>query len=194
MYLTITYISGRITTQRNFILLFSNWDNTLVKGVISLFHSNLRIEMRCGLRDTLFRCVPCGAHFFICMKWGIKMTTNNCLLCDKVFENMKGKLMIYVNEPKDVFESTPVYIRDTTGNIQAKIATGSTYIIDIKEETKISAQYFLNTNSVSDYVKISPEEFNYIEVDYDYYIIKNLHGVKKAVLKKMEHKKDKKYK
>jgi hypothetical protein len=66
--------------------------------------------------------------------------------------------------------------------------------IYIKEETKISAQYFLNTNSVSDYVKISPEEFNYIEVDYDYYIIKNLHGVKKAVLKKMEHKKDKKYK
>lgn len=85
------------------------------------------------------------------------------------------------------------WLKDTTGNIQAKIATGSTYIIDIKEETKISAQYFLNTNSISDYVKISPEEFNYIEVDYDYYIIKNLHGVRKAVLKKMEHKKDKKY-
>ena len=121
------------------------------------------------------------------------MITENCLLCDKVFENMKGKLMIHVNKPKDILCTMSIKIKDSTGNIQAVIACGSTYIIDIKEEINLCAYYSLNTKSKSNYVKISPEEFNYIEVDYDYYIIKNFHGVEKVVLKKMEYKEDKIY-
>ena len=115
------------------------------------------------------------------------MNTQNCLSCNKVYEGMKGKLMIVVNKPRNFNVPAPVQISDSAGNIDVIIATGSVYIIDVIEETSIHAMFGCNFDSVSNNVTVSPNEFNYIEIDYEYHMHNNYCRVSRAVLKKTEN-------
>ncbi len=67
------------------------------------------------------------------------MTTNNCLYCEKVNENMKGKLVIEVKVPDGMLIYDYVYVSQTGGPFEVKLGAGSTFIYNIREAMKIYA-------------------------------------------------------
>ena len=122
------------------------------------------------------------------------MNTQNCLSCNKVYEGMKGKLMIVINKPKDFNVPVPIQISDAEGTIDATVATGAVYIIDVTNEINICATFGANMRSTSDYVTVLPGEFTHLEVDYEYFMYDNNYRVNKLVLKRIVHTKNSYYK
>ena len=113
--------------------------------------------------------------------------TQNCLLCDKVYENMKGYFLIEVNRLKDNPVPLAIKIQSSDYSVNITLMSDSFYIGKIDKTTHIYATISSKLNSSSDYITIKPDEFAHIELNFDYSIYKNKHILNKILLKKIEH-------
>ncbi|MBQ6894583.1 MAG: hypothetical protein IJN40_03720 [Clostridia bacterium] len=113
--------------------------------------------------------------------------TQNCLYCDKVYENMKGYFVINLNKPRDYPIPLSIKIQSTDYSIDIILMTDSCYIGKVDKTTHIYATLFSKFNSSSDYITINPNEFTHIELDFDYSIYKNKYILDKILLKKIQH-------
>ncbi len=115
------------------------------------------------------------------------MNTENCLYCKDVFEGMKGKLLIKVNSPKNLDCDFPIEIKEVNNKFGLELFTNSVYIYDLKEELCIYASMPFGRQAESEFVRVSPDEFTHVEINYDYQMIKNEYRIKKLRLDVIEH-------
>ena len=118
------------------------------------------------------------------------MHTNNCLYCEKAFENMKGYYMIVVNKPKDDIYPTPLKIESFDHSIEIELMPGAVYIAQTDKPLQIFASFSKKTNSAPYYATINPNEFCHIEIDYEYSMYKNRYVVDKIIFKTIKHNKE----
>lgn len=111
------------------------------------------------------------------------MILENCLLCDNFQENMKGKFMIVANEPKNCSEPFSIRLYSFNFLFDIGIMTGSVYIGDTNTKMILFAQANSDEDIESELVIINPNEFNYLELDYEFAENK----IKKLILKKIDH-------
>ena len=115
------------------------------------------------------------------------MTTNNCLYCEKVNENMKGKLFIEVKVPDGMLKYDYIYVSQAGGLFEVKLGAVSTFIYDIREEMKIYAHMGSDKYGKTECVKIIPDEFYHFIIDYDYYYFQNHPRIKGVRWQNVKH-------
>ncbi len=115
------------------------------------------------------------------------MNTENCMCCENVFENMKGKLCIQVKAPDEVFYFKNVNVMEKKGLFSVSLAPGSVYIYDVKKPMELYIPLELNSPEFPKLIRVEPDQFTHLQVEYDYFYYKNQPRVKRARLKKIEH-------
>lgn len=121
------------------------------------------------------------------------MNTENCMCCENVFENMKGKLLIQVKSPDEaVFVENVGFVRNV--NIMDKkhlfsvsLAPSCVFIYDVTAPMDIYIPLDGNSTELPEFIRVEPDEFTHLQVEYDYYYYKNQPRVKRARLKRVEH-------
>ena len=121
------------------------------------------------------------------------MNTENCIYCENVFENMKGKLLIQVKSPDEaVYVENVRFVRNV--NIMEKnrlfsvsLAPDCVYIYDVTMPMDLYIPSEGNSGELPGFIRAEPDEFTHLQVEYDYYYYKNQPRVKRARLKKVEH-------
>ncbi len=115
------------------------------------------------------------------------MFTNNCLYCEKVCENMKGKLVIEVKVPDGETIFDYVQVSQNGGLFNVKLGAGSTYIYNIQDEMEIYAHLSSDNKKRTECIKIIPDEFYHIIIDYEYFYYQNQPRIEKLRWQKVEH-------
>ena len=123
------------------------------------------------------------------------MTTDNCLYCEKVNENMKGKLVIETKLPDGLplklADGKLLYdyvcVSDDSGLFNVKLGMGSTFIYNILEEMNIYAHMNSAKRGKTESVKIKPNEFYHFIIEYDYYYFQNQPRIKGVRWQRVKH-------
>lgn len=121
------------------------------------------------------------------------MNTENCIYCENVFENMKGKLLIQVKTPDEaVYVENVRFVRNVDINeknhlFSVSLAPSCVYIYDVTMPMDLYIPSERNSMELPDFIRVEPNEFTHLQVEYDYYYYKNQPRVKRARLKRIEH-------
>ena len=91
--------------------------------------------------------------------------------------------MIVANEPKNCSEPFSIRLYSFNFLFDIGIMTGSVYIGDTNTKMILFAQANSDEDIESELVIINPNEFNYLELDYEFAENK----IKKLILKKIDH-------
>ena len=114
------------------------------------------------------------------------MFGKNCILCDKNDENKKGRFMIVAKPPKNSIKHFPIKFFSTNSSFDISIMTDSVYIGKTNVKMIAFVQAFSDEATESDIVTIEPDEFNYLEIDYEYALNNNKYELKRLILKKQD--------
>ena len=104
---------------------------------------------------------------------------------------MNGKLVIEVKVPDRETIFDYVQISEKGGLFNVKLGAGSTYIYNIQSEMDIYAHIGPGIEERTGYIKITPDEFFHIIIDYEYYYYQNQPRIKRPRWHMVEHKTDK---
>lgn len=153
----------------------------MVKGVFSNFRPVGRIYTVSQQRETLFRCVLLGAHFFYGDDF---MNVSDCMFV----ENIQGRYIIVVNQPQGSSCHTMISFEAADMSVSIKAMTDSVYVGKTQKQILLQACYLSNSSTKSDYVKIDPDKCTKIDVDYTYSVRNGQPVVNRVVLKASEYK------
>lgn len=80
----------------------------------------------------------------------------------------KGTYIIVVNAPDNNNCPALVKFSEVGNSLYVEVMTNSVYIGKTNKQILICASYSMNYNSKSDYIKIDPDKFTKVEVNYTY--------------------------
>ena len=80
----------------------------------------------------------------------------------------KGTYIIIVNAPNNSTCPAMVKFSEVDNSMYVQTMTNSVYIGKTNKQILICASYAMNYSSKSDYIKIDPDKFTKVEVNYTY--------------------------
>ncbi len=114
------------------------------------------------------------------------MVNQNCLYCENIMKNLKGKLYVEVKNPDMAVIPANITIVDNKCLFRVELISGSSFIYDVTTEMNITLEV-MNKKYVPDVINVSPDKFTHIIVDYEYIFCNNQPRIKRVVLKKIDH-------